>query len=79
MACFDSFYTQTQTTNIERGTNERKQTTPDLRGKSLISGKNIGEQIFPLRDKTKYNHRMIEADVVWMYSETTISAKSTKP
>jgi hypothetical protein len=50
----------------------------DLRVKPYHKVKNHGTK-FHYERKTKYNHGMIEPDLVWACAETTISAESIKP
>ena len=50
----------------------------DLCGKPLFQGKTTGTEYFTMREE-KYNHGMIEPDLVWACTETTISAERIKP
>jgi hypothetical protein len=46
--------------------------------KTLSQDKKSRDKKFHYEKKTKYNYRMIEPDLVWACTKTTISAKSIK-
>ena len=65
-------------TNLTTNINEMNSTR--FMWKTLISGKNQGNvHNISQWEKTKYNHGMIEPDLVWACTETTIWPERIKP